>query len=159
MLGVIACPITSGDTAFRSARLTIADWFKIAQKNIKKRLALSVPLLATGYLISFMDYSTIWRYFSWSNQTLAMMTLWAGSTYLCKYVGRKYSWIAVIPATYMSAVTSAYILQAEEGFKLAAGISDAAGLAFAAVCLGVFMIKVYFPANKVLKDIPLAVKQ
>ena len=159
MLGVIACPITSGDTAFRSARLTIADWFKIAQKNIKKRLALSVPLLTTGYLISFMDYSTIWRYFSWSNQTLAMMTLWAGSTYLCKYVGRKYSWIAVIPATYMSAVTSAYILQAEEGFKLASGISDAAGLAFAAVCLGVFMIKVYFPANKVLKDIPLAVKQ
>ena len=81
-------------------RLTIADWFKIDQNDMKKRLALSVPLLAAGYLISFLDYSTVWRYFFWSNQTLAMMTLWAGSTYLCKFVGRKYSWIAVIPATY-----------------------------------------------------------
>ena len=81
MIGVIACPITSGDTAFRSARLTIADWFKIDQKDPKKRLALSFPLLLVGYFISFLDYNVVWRYFSWSNQTLAMIALWAGATY------------------------------------------------------------------------------
>ena len=75
MIGVIACPITSGDTAFRSARLTIADWFKIDQKDNKKRLLLTAPLLIIGYLISKLDYSAVWRYFSWSNQTLAMMAL------------------------------------------------------------------------------------
>ncbi|MDD7592403.1 MAG: carbon starvation protein A, partial [Bacilli bacterium] len=69
MIGVIVCPITSGDTAFRSARLTIADWFKIDQTKIPKRLMLAIPLLGIGYLISLIDYSVVWRYFSWSNQT------------------------------------------------------------------------------------------
>ena len=64
MLGVIACPITSGDTAFRSARLTIADWFKIDQKNTNKRLAVAVPLLLVGALLSQIKFDIIWRYFS-----------------------------------------------------------------------------------------------
>ena len=100
MLGVIACPITSGDTAFRSARLTIADWFKIDQKDPKKRLALSFPLLLVGYFISFLDYNVVWRYFSWSNQTLAMIALWAGATYLSKFVSKNASFIAAVPATF-----------------------------------------------------------
>ena len=82
------------DTAFRSARLTIADWFKIDQKDPKKRLALSFPLLLVGYFISFLDYNVVWRYFSWSNQTLAMIALWAGATYLAKYVSKNASFIA-----------------------------------------------------------------
>lgn len=83
MLGVIACPITSGDTAFRSARLTIADWFKIDQSGWKNRLFLSVPVLLAGAVLTqWGDFNTLWRYFSWSNQTLAMMVLWAGAVYL-----------------------------------------------------------------------------
>ena len=81
MLGVIACPITSGDTAYRSARLTLADWFKIDQKDWKKRLLLTVPLLGVGAIICQIDYSVVWRYFSWSNQTLAMIALWAAAMY------------------------------------------------------------------------------
>ena len=151
MIGVIACPITSGDTAFRSARLTIADWFKIDQKVIKNRLFLSIPLLGVGYLISLIDYQVVWRYFSWSNQTLAMIVLWAGSVYLAKYAGfakPMSSLMAALPATFMSAVTCTYILYADEGFKLSAGISYTIGIIFAVVCLGVFLFRTLIPALK-----------
>ncbi|MBN2849043.1 MAG: carbon starvation protein A, partial [Erysipelotrichaceae bacterium] len=140
MLGVIACPITSGDTAFRSARLTLADWFGFDQKPIKNRLLLAIPLLGIGYMITFVDYAVIWRYFAWSNQTLAMMALWAGAVYL-KKVGAVH-WIATVPATFMSAVSVTYILQAAEGFKLPTSISYPGGIAFAVVCLTLYMVKV-----------------
>ncbi len=159
MIGVIACPITSGDTAFRSARLTISDWFKIDQKDKKKRLALSLPLLLVGYFISRLDYSSVWRYFAWSNQTLAMMALWAGATYLCRYRSKIASWIASIPATYMTSVSVAYILQAKEGFQLDPKMSDIIGICAAVVCFAVFIVKVYIKAgDKPLADEPLVVK-
>lgn len=151
MIGVIACPITSGDTAFRSARLTIADWFKIDQKVIKNRLFLSIPLLGVGYLISLIDYQVVWRYFSWSNQTLAMFVLWAGAVYLVKEakVAKPISSLmAAIPATFMSAVTCTYILYADEGFKLSEFISYPIGIVFAIICLGAFLFKVLIPAMK-----------
>lgn len=147
MLGVIACPITSGDTAFRSARLTIADWFKIDQKNIKKRLAVTVPLLVIGYIISFVDYQVIWRYFSWSNQTLAMIALWAGAAYLGKEVSKKASLIAAIPATFMSAVSATYILMADEGFKLSTSIAYPVGLLVAVVFVAIYVVKIWKPSN------------
>ncbi len=112
MLGVIACPITSGDTAYRSARLTIADWFGIDQQNWKKRLALTAPLLAIGALICQIDYSIIWRYFSWANQALAMIALWAAAMYLL--VNKKNYWICAIPATFMSGVSMTYFIAAPE---------------------------------------------
>lgn len=149
MVGVIACPITSGDTAFRSARLTIADWFNIDQKNIKKRLALSIPLLVIGYIISKFDYQVVWRYFSWSNQTLAMIALWAGATYLGTCVSKKASLIAAIPATFMSAVSMTYILMADEGFKLSTSIAYPAGIIFAVLLAALFTYKVLFPVKKV----------
>lgn len=149
MVGVIACPITSGDTAFRSARLTIADWFNIDQKNIKKRLALSIPLLVIGYIISKFDYQVVWRYFSWSNQTLAMIALWAGATYLGTYVSKKASLIAAIPATFMSAVSMTYILMADEGFKLSTSIAYPVGIIFAILLAALFTYKVLFPVKKV----------
>lgn len=159
MIGVIACPITSGDTAFRSARLTIADWFRIDQKDHKKRIMLSVPLLGVGFLISLVDYQVIWRYFSWSNQTLAMIALWAGAVYMCRYIGKNLSFIASIPATYMTAVTVAYILQAKEGFKLDSTFSNLTGIVTALVCLGIFMVTVYLKmGNEKLVDTPLKVK-
>ncbi|MDD6795066.1 MAG: carbon starvation protein A [Clostridiaceae bacterium] len=151
MIGVIACPITSGDTAFRSARLTIADWFNIDQKVIKNRLALSLPLLIVGYLISLIDYQVVWRYFSWSNQTLAMLVLWAGAVYLAKYAKLSKpisSLIAAIPATFMSAVTCTYILYAEEGFKLSTTISYPIGIIFSIICFGIFLYKTLIPSLK-----------
>ncbi len=103
MIGVIACPITSGDTAFRSARLSLADWFHLDQKDRKKRLALAVPLLTLGYLVCQLDYTTIWNYFASTNQILAMIVLWTAAIYLVK--NQKAPWIAVIPAVFMSVVT------------------------------------------------------
>lgn len=152
MIGVIACPITSGDTAFRSARLTISDWFGIDQKNTRNRLILSAPLLIIAYVISKFDYSVIWRYFSWSNQTLAMIALWAGAVYLCRYVSRFTSFMAAIPATFMSAVSMTYILYAKEGFKMGmhgmTGVAYTIGIIFAAVCFIIFMVRVYMPVKK-----------
>ena len=140
ILGVVACPITSGDTAFRSARLTIADWFKIDQVKMKPRLALSIPLLGIGYLVSFVDYSIVWRYFSWSNQTLAMIALWAAGVYLVNQ--KKNFWIAVIPATFMSAVSVTYFLVAPETFiQLNAAVAYPLGIIIALVFLGIFLYK------------------
>lgn len=112
LLGVIVCPVSSGDTAYRSARLTLADWFSLDQSDYRKRLVLTVPLLLAGALICRMDYNIVWRYFSWSNQTLAMITLWAASVYLRKE-GKNWRFTAV-PATFMSAVTTTYFVAAPE---------------------------------------------
>ncbi|WP_033171337.1 carbon starvation protein A [Selenomonas sp. ND2010] len=139
MLGVIACPITSGDTAFRSARLTLADWFGVDQKKAGKRLMFAVPLLAIGGILSQMDFNIIWRYFSWTNQTLAMIVLWTGATYLYRVHKGSKAWvIPAVPATFMSAVTFTYILQAPEGFKLATSITYPAGIIFAIVCVALY---------------------
>ncbi|MDY6038345.1 MAG: carbon starvation CstA family protein [Eubacterium sp.] len=159
MVGVIACPITSGDTAFRSARLTIADWFKVDQKDTKKRLIMTAPLLLLGYGISKLDYTVIWRYFSWSNQTLAMMALWAAAVYLCRYRSKVGSWIASIPATYMTSVTVAYILQAKEGFRIDSTISNIIGISFAAIVFVFYIVKVYSKASSTpIEDVALSVK-
>ncbi|TYZ20331.1 carbon starvation CstA family protein [Selenomonas ruminis] len=139
MLGVIACPITSGDTAFRSARLTLADWFGVDQKKAGKRLLFAVPLLAIGGILSQMDFNIIWRYFSWTNQTLAMIVLWTGATYLYRVHKGSKAWvIPAVPATFMSAVTFTYILQAPEGFKLATSVTYPAGIIFAIVCVALY---------------------
>lgn len=131
VLGVVVCPITSGDTAFRSARLTIADAMKIDQSSIKNRFMISIPLFVIGIALTFIDFNIIWRYFSWANQTLAMIMLWTGSAYLAKH--NKNHFISTIPAIFMTAVTFAYIMQAPEGFRLHAGISNAIGIGVAIV--------------------------
>ena len=118
MLGVVACPITSGDTAFRSARLTLADWFHFGQDKAWKRLVLCIPVLGVGAFLGFgnslgyFSYQVIWRYFSWTNQTLAMIVLWAGAMYLAKE--KKNYWICAVPATFMSAVSLTYFVMAPE---------------------------------------------
>ena len=139
MLGVIACPITSGDTAFRSARLTLADWFGINQEQAAKRLMFAVPLLAVGGILSQMDFNIIWRYFSWTNQTLAMIVLWTGAVYLYRTKKTSGAWkIPFVPATFMSAVSCTYILQAPEGLQLSTAISYPVGIAFAVLCVGLY---------------------
>lgn len=139
MLGVIACPITSGDTAFRSARLVIADWFNINQKSYKNRLLICIPLLGAGALISQLNYNVVWRYFSWSNQTLAMIALWTASMYLYKN-GKNY-WLTTIPATFMSAVSVTYFFCAPECLNLSTAIAYPVGIVAAVVFLGVFLKK------------------
>ena len=144
MIGVIACPITSGDTAFRSARLTIADWFHIDQSSVKKRAALSVPLLAVGAVIALaLPWEVLWRYFSWSNQTLAMIVLWTGAVFLYRFGFPPIACLmAALPATFMSAVSVTYFFQAPECLNLSTSIAYPVGLAVAALFLVVFIWRI-----------------
>lgn len=129
IIGVIACPITSGDTAFRSARLILAEITKLDQKKIKNRLFITIPLLGLGALLTQLDFNVLWRYFSWSNQTLAMISLWVATSYLLKTNKRKIaSMLTALPATFMTAVSVTYILMADEGFGLGANISYVVGI-------------------------------
>lgn len=143
MLGVVACPITSGDTAFRSARLVLADWFKIDQSGFKNRLLLCVPVLGVGAVLGignalgYIDYQVIWRYFSWTNQTLAMIVLWAASMYL--YRNKKNYWITAVPATFMSAVSITYFVAAGECLNLSTKIAYPVGIIAAVLFLGIFI--------------------
>ena len=116
VLGVIAAPITSGDTAFRSARLIVADFLHMDQKPILKRLLISVPLFVVGFIILHVNFSVLWRYFAWCNQTLAVFTLWALTVYLVRE--NKPYIITLIPALFMTAVCTTYILMAPEGLAL-----------------------------------------
>ena len=151
MLGVIACPITSGDTAFRSARLTLSDWFQIDQESYANRLKLCIPVLGVGAVLGFgntlgfIDYSVIWRYFSWTNQTLAMIVLWAGAMYLAKE--KKNYWVCAVPATFMSAVSITYFVMAKEclgmipALTLNTKVAYPAGLVVAVCFLALFLTK------------------
>ena len=140
LLGVVACPITSGDTAFRSARLAIADAINYKQGPIKNRFIIAIPLFAVGIGLCFIDFTIIWRYFAWSNQTLATIALWAGAVYLANE--GKNHWIASIPGTFMTAVVTTYILIAPEGFRLSETIGYVVGVAGAVVALGLFLKKI-----------------
>ncbi len=139
VLGVVAAPITSGDTAFRSARLAIADAFKVKQDKIKARFIIAIPLFAIGIALCFIDFTIIWRYFAWSNQTLATIMLWTSAVYLTKC--GKFHWIATVPATFMTAVITSYILVAGEGFGLSESIGLPAGILAALLALTTFVVK------------------
>ncbi len=138
LLGVVAAPITSGDTAFRSGRLIVADFLNFRQGPIKNRLAVSIPLFAIGYLLTRIDFSIIWRYFAWANQTLAMVVLWAITVYLTK--ANKPFWITLIPALFMTAVITTYILFAPEGFSLSKEIAYSAGIGASVASLIMFVL-------------------
>ena len=139
IIGVVVCPITSGDTAFRSARLILAEWTHLDQKKIRNRLVVTIPLLALGAILTQLDFNVLWRYFSWSNQTLAMISLWVATSYLLKNNRGRWhvSLITALPACFMSAVSVTYILMANEGFKLSAAVSYpvGAGVAVALLCV------------------------
>ena len=140
LLGVVAAPITSGDTAFRSARLIVADFLKFNQAPIKNRLIISIPLFVVGFLLTQIDFGIVWRYFAWSNQTLAMIVLWAITVYLMQE--KKIYWITFIPALFMTAVTSTYLLFAPEGFSLSKEISYSAGALVTVISfIGFFIYK------------------
>lgn len=147
IVGVIACPVTSGDTAFRSARLILAEITGLDQKLIRNRLLITLPLLGAGAILTQLDFNVLWRYFSWSNQTLAMISLWVATAYLLKtHKNRFASLITAGPAAFMTAVSLTYILMAPEGFKLGTNIAYPAGLVTAAA---VFAIYIYISRKKI----------
>ncbi|MBR4594067.1 MAG: carbon starvation protein A [Bacteroidaceae bacterium] len=127
VIGVVVAPISSGDTALRSARLIVADFFRIKQKSIGSRLAISIPLFIITFFALFYSlrdkegFNIIWRYFAWSNQTLAVFTLWAITVYLT--LRKKKVIFTLIPALFMTVVTVTYIFMAPEGFSLAPWIA------------------------------------
>ena len=108
IFGVVACAITSGDTAFRSARLIVADFMGVEQRTLRKRIYICIPLFALGLLIIFgLPFQTMWSYFAWMNQTLAAVTLWMIVAYL-RHRGRAV-WVGLIPALVMTYVCASYI--------------------------------------------------
>lgn len=136
---IIVLPITSGDTAFRSTRLIVAETFKVKQEATAKRLMIAVPLFVLGYIISTQNFSTIWRYFGFANQSLATLVLWTAAVYLAQRA--KLHWIASIPATFMTAVCVTFICNAKIGLNLDYSVSVIAGIVGAVAALAVFMIK------------------
>jgi carbon starvation protein CstA len=167
VFGVVACPITSGDTAFRSARLTLADIFKFSQKPIKNRLLIAIPLFIVGVLLvlfslsSVQNFNIIWRYFSWSNQTLATIALWAASAYLAK-TGKLY-WFTLVPAAFMTVVVTSYFFTANECLgpfmtsvtgnpALTYNIGICIGLVLSAVLLALFIPIIGIKQKGLLKE-------
>ena len=144
MLGVVAAPITSGDTALRSARLIIADWLHMEQMTIAKRLSISIPLfLATmGLLIWQMEnasgFNVLWGYFGWANQALSVFTLWTLTVYLAKN-RPAYFWVTLIPALFMTAVCTSFIVISKTALGLAPEIGYCAAAVMCAVLLGIFL--------------------
>lgn len=107
LLGVVAAPITSGDTAFRSARLIIADMLHLEQRSKRKRFYICIPLFVVGYAITQVDFDVVWRYFAWTNQTLATIVLWTIVVWMCRrHVNR---WVALIPAVLMTYVCASFV--------------------------------------------------
>jgi carbon starvation protein CstA len=143
ILGVIILPITSGDTAFRGARLIVAETFNIPQKNIMKRLLIAIPLFAIGITLVSVgksNWNIIWQYFGWSNQMLATMVLWSASVYLIHR--GKFHWITTVPATFMTAVVITFIAYAKIGFNIDYQISVYIGIAVAALIFTLLLTKV-----------------
>lgn len=144
ILGIVAAPITSGDTALRSARLIVADFFKVEQKSIRKRLVICIPIfLATVGILLFSfgnadGFKIIWRYFAWCNQTLAVFTLWALTVYLAK--SRKNYFVTLLPALFMTCVCSTYIIIAPEGLAMPQGVSYISGGTITVIALIWFII-------------------
>ena len=138
IIGVIAAPISTGDTALRSARLIAADFLRIRQIKPANRLKTSIPIFALTILLTQVRFDIIWRYFSWANQTLAMIILWTITVYL--YEKRKPVWITLIPAIFMSMTTMMYIFYSPEGFDLQYGYAVACAGAVTMVFGALFYI-------------------
>ncbi|WP_249870713.1 carbon starvation CstA family protein [Oceanobacillus saliphilus] len=135
VLSVIVLPLSSGDTAFRSARMIIADYFRVPQRLISKRMLIAIPLFAVSILLSTVDFDILWRYFSWANQTLAAISLCVATMYL--YVSRKNYFIALIPGTFMTYAVTTYILNAKIGFNFSIQVSYILG---AIITIGLILL-------------------
>lgn len=139
LLGVVAAPITSGDTAFRSARLIIAEFLHFDQHPIKKRLAICIPLFAVSILALFWQiqnpdgFNVIWRYFGWANQTLSVFTLWAITVYLVQ--NKKPFIITLIPALFMTSICSMFLVVSKSAFNMGTTVTYAVGAVVLVIAL------------------------
>lgn len=141
ILGVIAAPVTTGDTAMRSLRLIIADSIGLQQKKFMKRILVTLPIVGVCFLLLNINFDVLWRYFAWCNQTLSIFTLWACTVYLAR--NRKTYLITMIPAMFMTALCVTFILYAPlgsyvEGVGLPLIVCEGIGLASMAVCTLLF---------------------
>ena len=157
LLGVVAAPITSGDTAFRSSRLIIADFMGMEQKSILKRLYICIPMFAIGYAITLMNYDILWRYFAWANQTLAVFTLWAITVflYLRSYRvmnGKPYYLISLLPAMFMTFICTDFLFTSGQMM----GLERNLGTILAGCATIVVTVAVWLHMRHVLKKGELA---
>ena len=138
LLGVVVAPITSADTAFRSARLIIADFMNKEQKSFKNRILISAPLFIICIVLLNVNFDIIWRYFAWTNQSLAAITLWSITLYLARL--NKNYFVTLLPAMFMSSVCMTYILVAPEGFAMSHVSGYVIGISFSIFLLGLFIM-------------------
>ena len=144
LLGVVAAPVTSGDTAFRSARLIVADFLSFPQKSVRNRLMICIPLfIAAGLLLWYniadsQGFNTIWRYFGWANQTLAVFSLWAVTVFLARCKGRLWYLVSLLPAAFMTAVSVTFICIDKTGLRLPANWNAFLGVGVFVLSLGLF---------------------
>lgn len=140
ILGVVAAPITSGDTAFRSARLILAEAFHVDQKHIPKRILMALPIFLVAILLLLWHtsnangFQTLWNWFGWSNQTLAVFSLWMITVYLVRK--HKFYWITLIPALFMTTVCSTFLFVSSQAFNL----NDTLGYCLGGVVLVVAIV-------------------
>ncbi len=136
---MVILPITSGDTAFRSSRLILAEYFNMEQKTLRNRLLMALPLFVIGGILTQVDFGIIWRYFGFANQATAVMMLWTASAYLLRH--NKLHWITTVPAMFMTTVCVTFILNNSSlGFGLPMNVSTIAGILFALTAAG-YVIK------------------
>ena len=166
VIGVISASVTSGDTALRSARLIIADFLHLEQKSIWKRLVISVPMFAVVFGMSFVDFNIVWRYFAWTNQTLAVFTLWAATVWLYRQntatskelplrskTAMSHGWLmTLVPALFMTMVSVSYILIAPEGVHLSRALYPLGYGIAAAVTLSLLVVFIVWAGRNRKKE-------
>ncbi len=139
-LGVVILPITSGDTAFRSSRLILAEYFNMEQKTLRNRLLMALPLFVLGGILTQVDFGIIWRYFGFANQSTAVMMLWTASAYLLRH--NKLHWVTTVPAIFMTSVCITFILNNSQlGFGLPMQLSTIIGVV-SAFGVAAYVIKI-----------------
>ena len=136
VLGVIVLPVTSGDTSFRSARMIIADYLNYGQRSMLKRVIVAAPLFVVSFGLTQVDFTILWRYFSWANQTTAVVALWVGAMYLL--IAKKNFWVAAIPAVFMTWNIFTYILSQKIGLGLDLNLSYGLAFVFTILWIGYF---------------------
>ena len=139
IIGVVICPITSGDTALRSARITISDELNINNETIISRLKLGVPLFVVAFALTFIDFSLVWRYFAWSQLLIAAIVLYVAAVYLMRK--EKQYIIALAPAVVCTLIAFGYILQAPEGLRLPSMIANVISVIATVITTAVFLKK------------------
>lgn len=146
ILGVVVLPITSGDTAFRSARLILAEFIKLPQVTISKRLMIALPLFAAGAILTQVDFGVIWRYFGVANQTTAVIMLWTAALYLAK--SSKLHWVCTVPASFMTIAVMSFLLASD---SLGAGLDISTSTLVACIVTAAFIIAVQYQHSKAKK--------